>query len=140
MKPVRSFWSLVHQDDESGCWLWQGSVSNYGYGLHFQDRRTMRAHRFSYEQMIGPIPEGLVLDHLCRRQLCVNPFHLDPVPNGINVKRGESVSSVNRAKTHCSQGHEFDPENTYITKRGERACRACHREYQREHMRRKRVG
>jgi hypothetical protein len=142
VKPAKPFWSLVQEDADSGCWIWKGTVSRYGYGLHYQDRKTFRAHRFAYEQMVAPVPEGLVLDHLCKTTACVNPGHLDPVPNGLNVKRGDSPSSVNREKTHCLNGHEFDPENTYITTRGERSCRTCHREYQREwqRLRRLKVG
>lgn len=133
MKTVRDFWSYVEEDD-SGCWLWRGPISSLGYGLYFGNRtgRATRAHRYAYEQMVGPIPKGLVLDHLCKTTICVNPGHLDPVPNGLNVKRGDSPSSVNREKTHCLNGHEFDSENTRITREGFRQCRACHREYMRE--------
>lgn len=118
-------------DPESGCWLWQGASSG-GYGnLSSGSRRDgtrgrKMVHRVSYEHHRGPIPEGLVLDHLCRTTLCVNPAHLEPVPQGVNVFRGEAPSADNRRKTHCAHGHEFNEANTYLA-RGRRYCRACRR-------------
>ncbi len=88
------FWKYVLLDDvliHDGCWLWRGGTSN-GYGLlHLSKngrKTSVRAHRFAYEAMIGPIPKGLQLDHLCRVRSCVNPKHLEPVTNAENVRRG----------------------------------------------------
>jgi hypothetical protein len=98
--------------------------------------KCVQAHRWSYEQLIGPIPQGLVLDHLCRTPACVNPAHLEPVTSSTNVKRGE-VGLRHRSKTHCPQGHEYSAENTYVHRGTNRHCRAClrgrNREYHRQH-------
>jgi len=80
--------------------------------------------------LIAPIPEGLHLDHLCRVRACVNPYHLDPVPQAVNNQRSEA-GRVNAERlggaTHCQRGHEFTAENTRISTRGTRACKTCHR-------------
>lgn len=110
--------------DGSGCWLWTAYVDRKGYGVFGINQRTLvKAHRYSYELHVGPIPEGLQLDHLCRVRHCVNPAHLEPVTNQENVIRGNAA----RPKlTHCKHGHEFTPENTYLhPKRGKRHCKAC---------------
>lgn len=73
---------------ETPCWVWQGSDDGDGYGTVRRDRRTLKAHRFYYEQVRGPIPDGLQLDHLCRIRRCVNPAHLEPVTQAENMQRG----------------------------------------------------
>jgi hypothetical protein len=116
----------------SGCWLWIGAVNKHGYGKFgdWVDGRTQShwAHRLSYELHIGAIPDGHVLDHLCRNTSCVNPDHLDPVPQRINVIRGEIGQKMMR--THCDNGHEFTEANTAWIKgkhgRLWRRCKACH--------------
>jgi hypothetical protein len=80
----------------------------------------------AYELAIGPIPEGLTIDHLCRNRGCVNPAHLEAVTNRTNLLRGDGIAALNARKTHCKRGHEFTPENTYVWREGTRACRACH--------------
>ncbi|MER8220922.1 HNH endonuclease signature motif containing protein [Streptomyces sp. NPDC094143] len=129
MSDEERFWSKVEKTD--GCWLWQGQSRN-GYGLFFwgsgKNQRSTGAHRYAYRLTCGEIPEGLVLDHLCRVPLCVNPQHLEPVTRRENVLRGIGAPAVNRVKTHCDNGHEFTPENTYLTKGGARNCRACGRD------------
>lgn len=109
------------------CWLWQGNKSDDGYGhvklgLEAESgRRTEQAHRWAYERWIGPIPEGLQLDHLCRTPPCVNPAHLEAVTSGENTRRHT------RLITECPAGHPYDKANTYVGHKGKRACRACAR-------------
>jgi hypothetical protein len=131
------FWAKV---DKAGpllspylgpCWDWTASQTDSGYGrIRPGDGtdRWLRAHRVAYEIVRGPIPPGLTLDHLCRRRVCVNPAHLEPLPLGDNVLRGVGLTAQNARKTHCKRGHLLDVENTYIDTRGHRRCRRCHRE------------
>jgi hypothetical protein len=84
--PVVRFWRNVRKGDL--CWNWAGSIDVCGYGRLWDGTRTVRAHRFSYELLVGPIPEGLVLDHLCRNTRCVNPEHLEAVTHRDNLLRG----------------------------------------------------
>lgn len=116
--------SLITISDE-GCWLWGFKPDRAGYGGISVRGKTQPAHRVSYEVFRGPIPAGLVLDHLCRTPACVNPSHLEPVTNRENILRGTSFSAVNASKTHCHQGHPLSAENLYISGRGYRHCRAC---------------
>jgi hypothetical protein len=114
--------------DESGeCWLWTGAKTKGGYAnFTVYPRRTCYAHRASYEHFVGPIPEGLFIDHLCRVRHCVNPAHLEAVTMRENLLRSPvTMTSRNAARTHCNHGHEFTPENTYW-KSGWRSCRRCH--------------
>lgn len=111
----------------NGCWEWQGSLSKLGYGLFYAGSRAIRAHRWSYEHFVGPIPDGLIMDHLFRNRKCVNPQHVEPVTNKENILRGESPPAVCARKNHCANGHEFTKDNTYITYRGNRSCRTCRR-------------
>lgn len=127
------FWDKVQAEPNSGCWLWVGAFSN-GYGSFSLGGRTGRrygAHRVAYEFLVGPIPAGLQIDHLCRVRNCVNPDHMEPVTSRENTRRGEAgkaTGRLNRAKSHCPQGHPFSGENLYETKSGGRACIACKRE------------
>lgn len=82
------FWEKVRQDEASDCWLWTAARSSTGYGSFGMDRRTHNAHRVAYIWMVGEPPEGLHLDHLCDVRHCVNPYHLEPVPLAVNIKRG----------------------------------------------------
>lgn len=121
MSAIDRFMSKVLVLDD-GCWLWCASTARGGYG-QFNDGRTMvRAHRFAYEQLVGPIGEGLDLDHLCRERACVNPKHLEPVDRAENLRRGYAARGV---PTHCAQGHAFDRDNTFIRPGGARGCRTC---------------
>ena len=130
--PLR-FWSKVHADS-SGCWLWTAALNDAGYGKYSIRRSTWRrAHRVAYLGLVGPIPDGLTLDHLCRVRRCVNPSHLEPVTAGENVLRGVGLSAQNNRKTHCRRGHEFTEENTYhYPASEERGCRACRNQLQRQ--------
>lgn len=119
----------VIPEPNSGCWLWIGKMT-HGYGKATIAMREVPAHRFSYELFRGPIPAGLVLDHLCRVPLCVNPDHLEPVTNRENVRRGISAE-LNRHQyigiTHCPDGHPYSGDNLYINPKGARNCRTCMR-------------
>lgn len=99
-----------------------------GYGLFAPDgHNTVCAHRFAYEDLIGPIPDGLQLDHLCQNSRCVNPYHLDPVTPRVNVMRSNNSAGINSRKTQCKRGHVFDETNTGINGRGHRFCLTCRR-------------
>jgi hypothetical protein len=115
-----------------GCWLWQGSKNKQGYGQMWLAGRHMGAHRAAYILFVGPIPEGLFIDHLCGVPACVNPRHLEPVTNRENLLRGPGPAGRHARQTHCKRGHEFTLANTRISKRGERICRACRAAGERE--------
>lgn len=121
------FWMKVTKQDD-GCWIWNGATDGgHRYGSFQFDGTVRRAHRVAYFWANGDIPDGLVLDHLCRTTLCVNPDHLEPVTQHENIMRGEWGSAKNAAKTHCPRGHEYNAENTYIQpSTGGRTCRACY--------------
>jgi hypothetical protein len=117
------FWSKV--DKTASCWLWTGYVNNHGYGVFGRHRQTQYVHRFAYERLVGPIPEGLELDHLCRTPSCVNPEHLEAVTHRENSLRSDSPHAREARQTHCIHGHPFSKSNTYVTKLGKRQCRQC---------------
>lgn len=117
---------------QGGCIVWTGSKNNNVYGHITINGQIHYTHRLSYELHIGPIPEGLVLDHLCRTRACLNPHHLEPVTQGENTRRGEPAQ-----RTHCPAGHPYDEANTRLrnrtdTKRGtavtSRECKTCDRD------------
>jgi len=110
---------------ENDCWEWTGAIQSRGYGCVGYSGKTTLTHRLSYELLVGPIPEGLHIDHLCRNRACCNPGHLEAVIQGVNTLRGVSFSAINATKTHCRHGHEYTADNTYTDKRGSRSCRTC---------------
>lgn len=117
----------------NGCIEWQAGTNGDGYGVFHPFTTTTNkkvyAHRWSYEQKHGPIPEGMHLDHLCRNTLCVNPDHLEAVTPRVNLLRGVGFSATNAKKTHCPQGHPYSGDNLRINSNtGGRICKACSRE------------
>jgi hypothetical protein len=118
------FWRKVQKTE--GCWEWLACRNAFGYGVLKPPSfdKLMLAHRYTYELLVGPIPDGLQLDHLCRNRGCVNPAHLEPVTNRENCQRGQA-GAFYRNKTHCPQGHPYDETNTYRTSVGGRMCKAC---------------
>lgn len=129
------FRTRVNVDPETGCWLWTGNLTNTGYGA-YQIKRNGKfirgAHRVAYFLFVGPIPDGLQLDHLCRVRHCANPAHLEPVTSQENTLRSPfTMASRWASRTHCGYGHEFTPENTYVPPKGGRACRTCKRRIRR---------
>jgi hypothetical protein len=127
MTDEERFWAKVDKTDS--CWLWTAGASE-GYGrfrVSRPTRRTLAAHRVAYEWLVGPIPDGLQLDHLCRNPSCVNPDHLEPVTNRENGRRGIKGELT----THCPQGHPYSGVNLYVHPRGRRKCRQCRKEQMR---------
>lgn len=112
--------------DGGGCWTWTRKDNGMGYGRAVVGARHCRAHVLAYEAFVGPVPDGLELDHLCRNRTCVNPRHLEPVTHRENVLRGECFAAVNARKTHCPQGHPYAGDNLYIEGHSRR-CRKCSR-------------
>lgn len=121
MEPWQYEQKLVNgsEVDEAGCWLWKEPLNPAGYGTVSPFGGTTLAHRQMYAFAIGPIPDGLTLDHLCRVRNCINPWHLEPVTQAENARR------ANAYVTHCPKRHEYTPENTYG--KNCRKCRACDR-------------
>lgn len=139
------FWAKVdrhgplpeRRPDLGPCWQWTAAKFSNGYGLFNVSSvrgREVRAlaHRVAYLLLVGPIPQGLEPDHLCRNRPCVKsiadergPAHLELVTRRENLLRGDTIPARHAAKTHCPKGHPYDEANTYRGSRGERRCRAC---------------
>lgn len=121
------FWSRAARGD--GCWNWTGAKqpSGYGYKAFVRGGRrvSVSSHRIAYYLLVGPVPVGLDLDHLCRNRLCCNPAHLEPVTAGENLRRGEGITGRSFRATSCARGHEYTDENTYRPRDGVRICRRC---------------
>lgn len=134
----KRFWDKVTVNDDTGCWEWTAGRSS-GYGAFYDGTRMRGAHRISYEALVGDVPAGLEIDHLCRVPRCVNPAHLEAVTRRENVIRGmvpvRNKERVYVPVTHCKRGHAYSAENLYVfTKpdgRANRVCRTCRLENQR---------
>lgn len=127
-------------EDSDGCWIWGGALQKEKYGILSYMKKSYLAHRFFYEQLVGPLDPELTLDHMChnndktclggktcKHRRCVNPAHMEETDLGTNTRRGQA-GIVNRSKTHCIHGHPFDEENTIWEKNRDalmRVCRAC---------------
>ncbi len=127
--PVERFWKRVKRRGDVDCWEWDTARPD-GYGGLRVDGSAVLVHRFAYELLVAPIPEGFEIDHLCRNRLCANPAHLQAVDHRTNVLRGIAVTAANALKTVCIRGHEFTPENTYEqpSRPGTRRCKRCERD------------
>ncbi len=124
---IEYFWKRAVTSPD--CWQWAGTISDKGYGIlslasELHPRRC-RAARFAYSYFIGPIPEGMVIDHLCRNRGCVNPFHLEAISNKENIMRGICPSSINAKKTQCYRGHPYSPQTLKVFRDGFRRCFEC---------------
>jgi HNH endonuclease len=137
------FWEKVdkhgpvpeHRPELGSCWLWTRATSKEGgYGQFSIGRRSVRAHCYAYELLVGPVPEGLTIDHLCRVPACIKavadehgPAHLEAVTQAENNHRGNGWSGRNGRKTHCIRGHELTEANIYREpgRPQRRSCRAC---------------
>ena len=105
------------------CWHWRGHIASNGYGKGSDGW----AHRLVYEALVGPVPDGLELDHLCRVRRCVNPDHLQPVTRKVNLNRSALVGKNSHPRSECKRGHPRTPENVYVYPSGQRDCRPCQR-------------
>lgn len=118
------FWEKVNA--LGCCWEWDGARKAAGYGNFAPIRtKTVLAHRWAWELLVGPIPDGMELDHRCKNPCCVCPDHLEVVTRQENLRRGHGAAVVNAQRTHCLHGHALLAENVRIDKRGARCCRAC---------------
>jgi hypothetical protein len=121
-------WGRV--DKTETCWLWTGHTAGEGYGVISVDGRDAYVHRLVHEWLVGPIPEGYEVDHLCRVRLCVRPEHLEAVTQQENHRRAMAYRRAKHAaRTHCRHGHPWKT-NAYFD-RGRRRCRTCQRAAQR---------
>lgn len=125
-----NFWNKVVRT--ATCWDWNGTLTPSGYGVvHTKHRGGVKgAHRIAFELMRGPIPAGMVLDHLCRNRRCVNPQHLEVVSRAENTMRGYGVTALQARQTHCHRGHPLDGANVSVGRQKShtyRRCNACRR-------------
>ena len=137
---------LLSSTNPGGCWIWEGGQkgpADHPYGAVKYKRRSWLAHRLAYEMLVGPIPDGMPLDHLCRVRLCFNPKHLEPVTTRTNLLRGLTLPAENASKTHCKHGHPLSGDNLYVYTRdgiSARACKTCRQNVCREYDRTQRQG
>lgn len=133
LSPLSRIWKRLEQGPDKYvmsvagfCWLWTGGLTGAGYGQISVDGSKVYVHRLVYSEMIGPIPDGLVIDHRCEVRNCCNPGHLEAVSRWENTLRGRSPMAAKAKQVKCHRGHLFDEANTYRSARGTRRCRRCH--------------
>jgi HNH endonuclease len=119
-------WAKI--DATGPCWLWTGALDTHGYGHVCRDGRDLQTHRAVYEILVGPIPPGLTLDHLCRVRRCCNPDHVEVVTRTENLQRSPIALAGRPRQTHCARGHELNADNIYRNTRGSRQCKTCAKE------------
>jgi hypothetical protein len=140
------FWPKVDRRGPDECWPWKRSLNQAGYGRFSLNNKHVQAHRIAYTLTIGPIPDGLTIDHLCHgadetcpggrtclHRRCVNPAHLEPVTMGVNLLRGRTPPARNVAKTHCPKGHPYDVVRSHGKGVIGRDCSICQREHGRRY-------
>lgn len=132
------FWEKCIPEPNSGCWLWFGCLDKRGYGRFGWAKKVPRSHQVSYLVLVGSIPEGLELDHLCKTQACCNPDHLEPVTHTENMRRAPRTihiaAAARRLIMTCAQGHPFDGHDGK-----KRTCSTCLRAFKRAYKARKKL-
>jgi HNH endonuclease len=123
---ISRFEAKIERTDK--CWLWKAGLNSYGYGWFRPTAKSecTGAHRIAYMLWIGPIANGMTIDHLCRVRNCVNPGHLEAVTAKENTLRGFGAAAINRRKKECVRGHGYTKANTYKSRRGYRQCKKCY--------------
>lgn len=142
--PLERLANYLVPGDPAECWPWQGPVNKDGYGSMKVGADRFPAHRYVYEHLVGPIPDGLHIDHVrargCTTRACVNPAHLEPVTQTVNTMRGDCPPALNARKTRCPQGHEYDKVYVDAQGRKSRRCTTCQREWARRNPKRRRTA
>jgi hypothetical protein len=127
--------------NDNGCWVWNGTKHEDGYGLISIGGKREYAHRVMYQLFVGPVNNNRELDHLCRNPACCNPSHLEAVSSRENSLRGNHPLFVVHRERRCREGHDLTlPENVYTRADGRARCRICAVERQRERRRQKRCA
>lgn len=129
-KALTRFWGKVEKTDH--CWIWAAHKSRIGYGQFWFSNTNMSAHRFIWIAENGPIPSGLIIDHLCRNRGCVRTEHMELVTAKENTYRGNGPAGINHRVIECPLGHPYEGRNLTFTKQGTRVCMACRRIYNRK--------